>query len=73
MSPERIEVLACPETRRPLLLVPAGLDGPSEALFCPASRLKFRVEDGVPVLLVDEAERLDHERAAALAARLEGG
>jgi uncharacterized protein YbaR (Trm112 family) len=35
-------------------------------LFCPASRLKYSINDDIPVMLVDEAERLDEEAAAAL-------
>ncbi len=29
-----------------------------EALICHACKLKFRVEDGIPVMLIEEAERL---------------
>jgi len=37
-------------------------------LFCPESRLKYRIEDDIPVMLVDEAERLDESAAQALMA-----
>ena len=36
-------------------------------MFCPTSRLKYRIENGVPVLLVDEAVEVDPAEAAQLA------
>lgn len=72
MSPELLAVLICPESREPLVHVPPGLDGPEEWLYCRASRLRYRIEGGVPVLLVDEAERLDGDSAAALEKRIRG-
>jgi uncharacterized protein len=48
---ELLEILVCPKSKA--ALVP--IDG---FLLCPTSRLKYRVEAGVPVMLVDEAEEL---------------
>lgn len=42
-------ILVCPEDRGPLLLVD------NEVLYNPRLRRAYRVEDGIPVLLVDEA------------------
>ena len=70
LSPELVALLACPESREPLVHVPAGVLGPDEFLYCAASRLRYRIDQGIPVILVEEAERLDDETAAALAARL---
>ncbi|WP_428266964.1 Trm112 family protein [Haliangium sp.] len=40
-------------------------------LFCARSRLRFPItEDGIPVMLIDEAERLDQAAVDALVARL---
>ncbi len=64
LDPELLEILVCPESKKPLLYFPD--DG---FLFCPDSRLKYRVEDDIPVMLVDEAERLDEAAADALVAR----
>jgi len=44
--------------------------GDAESLFCPASRLRYRIDDGIPILLVEEAERLDEKAAAELASRV---
>ena len=69
LSPDLVELLICPESRQPLVLVPAGVEGAAgESLFCPASRLRYRIDDGVPVMLPEEAERLDEAAAKRLLA-----
>jgi len=55
VSPDLLDILRCPKCRRegregPLALVPSG-----DALECPACRLRYRVEDDIPNMLVDEA------------------
>jgi uncharacterized protein YbaR (Trm112 family) len=54
-------ILVCPEDRGPLLLI-----GDDEYLYNPRLRRAYRIEDGIPVLLVDEAVAIDddaeHER-----------
>ncbi len=57
------ELLVCPESKEALVYFEE-----ESFLFCPGSRLKYRIEDDIPVLLVEEAERLDEEAAAALVA-----
>lgn len=52
LDPEFLEILACPSCKGPL--EPA--DG-EDALDCRACRLRFPVEDGIPVLLLDRAQR----------------
>ena len=47
---ELLDVLVCPKSKQPLVYVER-----ENFLLCPASRLKYRIADGVPVLLVDEA------------------
>jgi len=48
-----LEILACPKCRGPLTLTPSR-----DGLTCAACRLRYRIDDGIPVMLVDEAERL---------------
>ena len=63
LSSEQVATLVCPESHGKLLYF--ADDG---FLFCVESRLKYRIDDGVPVLLVEEAERVSEEEAARLAA-----
>jgi uncharacterized protein len=61
LSADLLAVLACPRSRQPLVYFPRGEADDDDAaafLLCPASRLRYRLEGGVPVLLVDEAEEL---------------
>jgi uncharacterized protein YbaR (Trm112 family) len=57
------EILVCPQDRGPLLFV-------DDALYNPRLRRKYRIDDGIPVLLIDEAVAVDddeHERLVAAA------
>jgi len=47
-----LDLLRCPQCRGELVAEP-------EALRCDACRLRYRVIDGIPDMLVDDAERLD--------------
>ena len=56
-----LSILVCPADRGPLLLV----DG---VLYNPRLHKAYRIEDGIPVLLVDEAVDVgpeEHERLMA--------
>jgi uncharacterized protein len=58
-----LDILVCPADRGPLLLV----DG---LLYNPRLRRAYRIDDGVPVLLVDEASDVsddEHTRLVAAA------
>jgi uncharacterized protein len=50
-----LSILVCPQDRGPLLLVG------SELLYNPRLRRAYRIEDGVPVLLIDEAVTVTDE------------
>ena len=64
LSQDLLDILVCPESKQPLLYF-----ADEEFLFCPASRLKYRIEDGIPVMLIEEAEKLDEAAAEALVAQ----
>ena len=53
VAPELKEILACPRCK-------GGLEFHDEAdeIRCPTCRLAFRVEDGIPVMLLDQARPL---------------
>lgn len=68
LAPELLEVLVCPQTRGPLLYVPAAT-GQAECLLSEQARAAYRIDDGVPVLLVEEAQPLEEADLVALRAR----
>jgi hypothetical protein len=51
---ELLEILACPRCKGPVRLV----DEP-EGLVCDQCRLLYPIEDGIPVMLIDEARPYD--------------
>lgn len=57
-----LEILACPVDRGSLLLVSG------ERLYNPRLHLLYRIDDGIPVLLQDEAEEVDAEQHELLMA-----
>ena len=50
MDKELLEILACPKCKGELQLA-----GDESALRCFACRLSYRIDDGIPILLIDEA------------------
>jgi uncharacterized protein len=61
---ELLDILACPESKQPLVYFEQ-----ENFLFCPASRLKYKIVDDIPIMLIDEAERLDEAQATELMRR----
>ncbi|MFY1621500.1 Trm112 family protein [Micromonospora sp. WMMD736] len=57
-----LDILVCPQDRGPLLLA-------DEVLYNPRLRSAYRISDGIPVLLVDEAVTItddaEHQRLLA--------
>jgi uncharacterized protein YbaR (Trm112 family) len=67
-----LDVLVCPKSKQSLIYFPRGEDDRDEAagfLLCPASRLRYPIRDGVPVMLVDEATPVEPARVEALVDR----
>jgi uncharacterized protein len=58
-----LSILVCPADRGPLLLID------DELLYNPRLRRAYRIEDGIPVLLIDEARDVDDDEHARLMAR----
>lgn len=53
VDPKLLEVLVCPQTRKPL-----RYDKQRQELISEAARLAYPVRDGVPIMLIDEAREL---------------
>jgi uncharacterized protein YbaR (Trm112 family) len=55
LSPDLLKILVCPKCKGPL----AHHEHPAEVLLCRACALVYAVQDGIPVMLIDEARALD--------------
>ena len=53
LAPELREILACPRCKGALLFLEE-----KDEIQCPRCRLAFRIDDGIPVMLVEEARPL---------------
>ena len=63
LDPLLLEVLACPEDKGPLYYF---VD--EDALYNPRLHRRYHIRDGIPIMLIDEAEPVDepeHERLIA--------
>ncbi len=61
-----LEILACPSDKGPLLYF-----SDEGILYNPRLRLRYRVEDGIPVMLLDEADSVDDAEHGRLLAKAE--
>jgi uncharacterized protein YbaR (Trm112 family) len=66
LAPELLSILACPEDKGPLYYF-EDLD----VLFNPRLQRVYRVREGIPVMLIDEAQTLETSEAERLMARVE--
>jgi uncharacterized protein YbaR (Trm112 family) len=65
LDPQLLEILACPEDKGPLLYF-----ADEDALYNPRLKRRYSIREGIPVMLIDEAETVDdaeHERLMAKA------
>ncbi len=63
LDPLLLEILACPEDRGPLYY----LDD-EDTLYNPRLHRRYAIRDGIPIMLIEEAETVDdaeHERIMA--------
>jgi hypothetical protein len=58
VNEDLLAILVCPLTRTPL-----RWDGQAQELVSDEAGLAYPVRDGVPVLLIEEARRLDRQTA----------
>ena len=56
MNPKLLEILVCPVTKGPLVY-----EKQKQELVSKTARLAYPVRDGIPVMLEDEARRLDEQ------------
>ena len=58
VDPKLLEILVCPQSHGPL-----RYDRERQELISEQAGLAYPVRDGIPILLVDEARRLDDEES----------
>ena len=66
LDPKLLEILACPQDKGPLLYF---VD--EDSLYNPRLHRRYAIRDGIPIMLIDEAETVDdaeHDRLMAKAA-----
>ncbi len=60
LDPKLLEILVCPLTKGPL-----DYDPKAQELISRRAGLAFPVRDGIPIMLADEARKLDDAEGAA--------
>lgn len=66
LAQQLLDILACPDDKGPLLYFEQ-----EGWLYNPRLQQRYRIEDDIPIMLIDEAEPIDdaeHDRLVALAA-----
>jgi uncharacterized protein YbaR (Trm112 family) len=66
LDPKLLEVLACPKDKGPLLYF-----ADEESLYNPRLKLRYRVTDDIPVMLIDEADSVSEAEHTRLLAKAE--
>jgi uncharacterized protein YbaR (Trm112 family) len=63
LDPQLLQILACPEDKGPLYYL---VD--EDTLYNPRLKRRYAIRDGIPIMLIDEAETVaetEHERIMA--------
>jgi hypothetical protein len=61
ISKDLLEILCCPETKADLVL-----DGETLVSTDKETRRRYRIEDDIPIMLIEESEQLSMEEWAAI-------
>jgi uncharacterized protein YbaR (Trm112 family) len=60
LDPQLLEILVCPRCKGDLVV-----EEETSSLVCGACRLRYPIRDGIPIMLIDEAQPLEDSPAAA--------
>jgi uncharacterized protein YbaR (Trm112 family) len=66
LDPMLLDILACPEDKGPLLYF-----ADEDALYNPRLHRRYAIRDGIPVMLIEEAETVSDEEHQRLTAKAE--
>jgi uncharacterized protein YbaR (Trm112 family) len=61
LDTQLLRILACPEDKGPLLYLES-----EQSLYNPRLQRRYRIEDDIPIMLIDEAETVDDAEHARL-------
>ena len=53
LDPKLLDILACPICRKPVTA-----DKAHDWLYCRVCAVRYRVDDGIPIMLADEAQKV---------------
>jgi uncharacterized protein YbaR (Trm112 family) len=56
ISKELLDILACPKCKGPVVLTDK-----EDGLVCKSCQLLYEIRDDIPVMLIDEAKKLEEE------------
>ncbi len=56
ISKDLLEILACPKCKGEIRLTEKG-----DGLICDKCRLLYEIKDDIPIMLIEEAKRLENE------------
>lgn len=56
LDPDLLDILVCPESKAPLVQ-----DGETLVSTDPATRRRYRIDEDIPVMLIDESEVLSRD------------
>ena len=54
LCPQLLKILVCPQSKESLVYDPLN-----QELICYQSKLAYKIIDGIPIMLIDEARKLD--------------
>jgi uncharacterized protein YbaR (Trm112 family) len=66
LDPKLLEILACPEDKGPLLYF-----ADEDALYNPRLHRRYAIRDGIPVMLIEEAETVSDDEHQRLTTKAE--
>jgi len=66
LDPMLVEILACPEDKGPLLYFTD-----EDSLYNPRLRRRYVIREGIPVMLIEEAETVSDDEHVRLTAKAE--
>ncbi|MDQ6910091.1 MAG: Trm112 family protein [Actinomycetota bacterium] len=66
LDPLLLDILACPEDKGPLYYL-----ADEQSLYNPRLKRRYRVEDDIPIMLVEESETVSDEEDTRLMAKVD--